>query len=57
MQAAKAKGEVYYPPTYATDGFTHATADPKYLLEVGNHFYKPNTSTWRCLKASRNPTP
>jgi hypothetical protein len=31
---------MYFPPTYSTDGFTHATADPKYLLTVGNHFYK-----------------
>ena len=31
-EAAKASdAKVYYPPTYAQDGFTHATADPKYL--------------------------
>jgi hypothetical protein len=29
-EAAKAgEQKVYYPPTYANDGFTHATADPK----------------------------
>lgn len=51
--AAKASGETYYPPTYAEDGFTHATADPQYLLEVGNHFYKDVKASWRCLKMSR----
>ena len=48
-------------PTYATDGFTHATADPKYLLTVGNHFYKETKapdgsgkpSEWKLLKMTR----
>lgn len=30
----------YYSPTFAIDKFIHATADPKFLLEAGNHFYK-----------------
>ena len=34
----KARGKTYYPPTYAEDGFTHATADPSKLLDVANHF-------------------
>ena len=62
-EAAKASDEkVYYPPTYATDGFTHATADPKYLLTVGNHFYKETKapdgsgkpSEWKLLKMTRH---
>lgn len=36
-EACKAKGEVYYPPTYEVDGFTHATADPAFLIGVANH--------------------
>lgn len=34
---------VYYPPTYDMDGFIHATADPKLLLDVANHFYKSSS--------------
>ena len=61
-EAAKAsETKTYYPPTYATDGFTHATADPKYLLTVGNHFYKdtkdPSDASkpadWTLLKMTR----
>ena len=61
-EAAKASdAKVYYPPTYAQDGFTHATADPKYLLTVGNHFYKDTVapdgsgapSAWKLLKMTR----
>lgn len=33
-EKCKARGETYYPPTYAEDGFTHATADPSKLLGV-----------------------
>ena len=37
VKASEAK--CYYPPTYPADGFTHATADPKYLLTAGaKHF-------------------
>mmetsp|Transcript_13472 Transcript_13472/g.44396 ORF Transcript_13472/g.44396 Transcript_13472/m.44396 type:complete len:263 (-) Transcript_13472:2165-2953(-) len=52
-EKAKAEGAMYYPPTYEADGFTHATADPKFLLGVGNHFYKSTTEQWRCLKMTR----
>merc|ERR1719238_194331 len=61
-QAAKDSVEkMYYPPTYKTDGFTHATADPKFLLTVGNHFYKDTKdpagtgkpSEWKLLKMTR----
>ena len=61
-EAAKSSEEkVYYPPTYPQDGFTHATADPKYLLTVGNHFYKDTKapdgsgkpSAWKLLKMTR----
>lgn len=32
--------EAYFPPTFASDGFTHATAVPSRLLDVANHFYQ-----------------
>mmetsp|Transcript_22891 Transcript_22891/g.58383 ORF Transcript_22891/g.58383 Transcript_22891/m.58383 type:complete len:144 (-) Transcript_22891:346-777(-) len=37
---AKQQGKSYFPPTYAQDGFIHLTADPEFLLGVGNRFYK-----------------
>ena len=52
-EETKAKGGVYYPPTYEEDGFTHATADPKYLIGVANHFYKETKAEWLCLKMTR----
>ena len=52
-EKCKATGETYYPPTYAQDGFTHATADPAKLLGVANHFYKDVKSDWLCLKMTR----
>jgi len=52
-EACKAKGEVYYPPTYEVDGFTHATADPAFLIGVANHFYKTTKPEWVCLGMTR----
>mmetsp|Transcript_32503 Transcript_32503/g.103642 ORF Transcript_32503/g.103642 Transcript_32503/m.103642 type:complete len:140 (+) Transcript_32503:29-448(+) len=46
------KAEVYYPETYAEDGFTHATAEPSKLLEVLNHFYKSEAGDYVCLGVS-----
>lgn len=43
-------GGLYYPPTYNTDGFIHATHDPRMLLEVGTHFYKDSIGEWICIK-------
>ena len=51
-EKAQKTGEVYYPPTYKQDGFTHATADPNFLLEVGNHFYTDVGGEWLCLRFS-----
>ena len=51
-EKAQKTGEVYYPPTYTQDGFTHATADPNFLLEVGNHFYTDVGGEWLCLRFS-----
>ena len=45
-----AKQEVYYPPTYEQDGFTHGTANPAKLLQVANHFYKDVPGDWLCLR-------
>ena len=38
--AATVDGGFYYSPTFIDDKFIHATADPQFLLEAGNHFYK-----------------
>ena len=40
FEAATAGGGLYYSPTFKDDKFIHATADPQFLLEAGNHFYK-----------------
>jgi len=52
-EACKAEGKTYYPPSYDQDGFTHATADPKYLIGVANHFYRDVKADWLCLKMTR----
>lgn len=40
FEIATADGGFYYSPTFKDDKFIHATADPQFLLEAGNHFYK-----------------
>ena len=52
-EAAKTSGETYFPPSYAADGLTHATADPAKLLMVANHFYKDVIAEWLCLRMTR----
>eukprot|EP00607_Mallomonas_marina_P001484 CAMPEP_0182427272 /NCGR_PEP_ID=MMETSP1167-20130531/16625_1 /TAXON_ID=2988 /ORGANISM="Mallomonas Sp, Strain CCMP3275" /LENGTH=112 /DNA_ID=CAMNT_0024609395 /DNA_START=169 /DNA_END=504 /DNA_ORIENTATION=- len=42
----------YYPPTYSSDGFIHATALPNMLLDVANHFYKGAPGDWICVEIS-----
>jgi uncharacterized protein (DUF952 family) len=42
----------YYPPTYSQDKFTHATANPDFLLTIGNHFYPDVKGDWLCLRMS-----
>ncbi|GIL77878.1 hypothetical protein Vretimale_6508 [Volvox reticuliferus] len=37
---AKQSNQPYFPPTYEQDGFIHLTADPGFLLGIGNHFYR-----------------
>ena len=51
-QEAIEKDSVYYPPTYSQDEFTHATANPNFLLIIGNHFYKDVKADWVCLRMS-----
>lgn len=34
------KDRAYYPPTFEMDGFIHLTANPSFLLQVANHFYR-----------------
>ena len=42
----------YYPPTYSQDEFTHATANPAFLLTIGNHFYPDVKGEGLCLRMS-----
>ena len=49
-EAAVSSNSVYFPPTYEQDGFTHATANPKLLLNVANHFYQEVPGKWMCLR-------
>lgn len=49
-EAATAEGGLYYSPTFAQDKFIHATAEPKFLLEAGSHFYKHVVGDWICLE-------
>jgi uncharacterized protein (DUF952 family) len=51
-EKALAENSIYYPPTYTQDEFTHATANPDFLLIIGNHFYKAVEGDWLCLRMS-----
>lgn len=51
-EKALAEKSTYYPPTYTQDEFTHATANPDFLLIIGNHFYKGVEGDWLCLRMS-----
>lgn len=51
-EEAIATNSTYFPPTYQQDGFTHATANPKFLLTIGNHFYPQVEGDWLCLRMS-----
>eukprot|EP01032_Pedospumella_encystans_P015766 gene15766-18017_t len=42
-------GAEYFPPTYAQDGFTHASAYPVDLVACGNNFYKQVKGDWICI--------
>eukprot|EP00611_Tribonema_gayanum_P006587 TRINITY_DN1586_c0_g1_i1.p1 TRINITY_DN1586_c0_g1~~TRINITY_DN1586_c0_g1_i1.p1 ORF type:complete len:147 (-),score=28.93 TRINITY_DN1586_c0_g1_i1:51-491(-) len=44
------RGSEYLPPTYAHDGFIHATAEADQLLSVANHFYKDVQDAFICLQ-------
>jgi len=49
------KDIAYFPPTFEADGgFTHATADPKRLIETANNFYTETKGDWICLQLSRS---
>jgi len=50
-------GGLYYSPTYEVDKFIHATADPQFLLEAGNHFYLQSKGDWVCLKLDVSKLP
>ena len=56
-EAAKRKGEAYFPPTFEADGnMTHATAVPSRLVTTANHFYTgPEwAGEWVCLRFTRS---
>jgi hypothetical protein len=53
-EAAKASGGAYFPPTFAQDGFTHATAVPSRLVTTANHFYQDSVGDWVCLQFKRS---
>ena len=53
-EAAKAAGGAYFPPTFAQDGFTHATAVPSRLVTTANHFYQDSVGDWVCLQFKRS---
>ena len=46
----KKDNKAYTPPTYEQDGFIHATKDPSMLIDVGNHFYKSDPSSYLLLR-------
>lgn len=54
FEAGTANGALYFPPTYAADGFVHASAFPVDLVACGNNFYKSVKGDWICI--SLNPS-
>ena len=53
-EEAKRSGHAYFPPTFETDGFTHATAVPSRLIDTANHFYQDVPGEWVCLRFKRS---
>jgi hypothetical protein len=51
-EEALANDATYYPPTYSHDKFSHATANPDFLMIIGNHFYPEVAGEWLCLRMS-----
>ena len=49
MKTKESSG-LYFSATFDADKFIHATEDPQFLLEAGNHFYKDVPGEWCCLK-------
>ena len=47
---AQESGTQYFPPTYDSDGFIHATHDGKLLIAVLNHFYADIDDDFLCLE-------
>lgn len=54
FQAGTENGALYYPPTYQTDGFVHASAFPVDLVACGNNFYKNVRGDWICISLNPN---
>eukprot|EP00931_Biecheleriopsis_adriatica_P050757 TRINITY_DN29413_c0_g1_i1.p1 TRINITY_DN29413_c0_g1~~TRINITY_DN29413_c0_g1_i1.p1 ORF type:complete len:278 (-),score=48.89 TRINITY_DN29413_c0_g1_i1:83-916(-) len=53
-KAAVESGDAYFPPTFETDGFTHATGVPSRLITTANHFYQDVPGDWVCLRFRRS---
>jgi len=51
-EEALASDATYFPPTYSQDKFSHATANPDFLLIIGNHFYPDVPGDYLCLRMS-----
>jgi uncharacterized protein (DUF952 family) len=54
FEAGTANGAMYFPPTYAADGFVHASAFPADLVACGNNFYKAVKGDWICISLNPN---
>mmetsp|Transcript_35921 Transcript_35921/g.34004 ORF Transcript_35921/g.34004 Transcript_35921/m.34004 type:complete len:131 (+) Transcript_35921:65-457(+) len=50
FNAKTANDGIYYSPTFDSEKFIHATADPALLLSAGNYFYKAVVGNWICIK-------
>eukprot|EP01025_Chloroclados_australasicus_P066938 TRINITY_DN9249_c0_g1_i2.p2 TRINITY_DN9249_c0_g1~~TRINITY_DN9249_c0_g1_i2.p2 ORF type:complete len:105 (+),score=13.65 TRINITY_DN9249_c0_g1_i2:23-337(+) len=53
-ETAKKTGQLYKPPTYDQDGFTHLTEDAALLIPVGNLFYKDIKGVFLVLEIDSN---
>jgi len=53
-ETAKSKNTAYFPREFENDGYTHATAVPRRLIDTANHFYQDIPGEWVCLQFTRS---
>ena len=53
-EAAKSNNIAYFPREFERDGYTHATAVPRRLIDTANHFYQDIPGDWVCLQFTRS---